>query len=66
MPALGVGALGGGAVVLGQEGAGCALGLQHDFVFLLQLLFEETHWLILAFTGAHALAVRLRTIVLKV
>jgi hypothetical protein len=36
-------------VVLGQECAGCALGLQHDLVFLLQLLFEETHWLILAF-----------------
>jgi hypothetical protein len=31
-------------VVLGEEGSGGTLGLEHDFVLLFQLLFEKTHW----------------------
>ena len=35
VPAFGFGALGGGAVVLGEESAAGTLGLEHDFVLLL-------------------------------
>jgi hypothetical protein len=44
VPAFGVWALGRGAMILGKERTGGALGLEHDFVLLLQLLFEKTHW----------------------
>jgi hypothetical protein len=33
--------LGGRAVIFGQQGSLGALGLEHDFVFLLQLFAEE-------------------------
>ncbi len=42
-PLLGVGALGGGAVVLGLQLAVGAVVLQHDLVFLFQFFAEERH-----------------------
>lgn len=42
-PLLRVGALGGGAVVLGEELAGGTLVLEHDLVFLLEFSAEEAH-----------------------
>src|SRR6185437_13208292 len=51
VPALGVGALRCGAMVLRQQRSCGAFGLEHDFVFLFQLLAEETHGGILSWSG---------------
>ena len=42
-PALGLGTLGGGAMILRLHGPGGALVLEHDLVLLLDLLFEKAH-----------------------